>query len=270
MTHLAAAVLLVSSVFFSSLAMTHAAEPPLIVAHRGASHDAPENTLAAFLLAWEQGADGIEGDFHLTSDGRVICLHDDDFKRVAGDPRKVAEMTFDEARSLDVGGWKSPQFKGQRAPSLVEVMATVPAGKHAFIELKAGPEIVGPMLRELDRTAVSLDQIVVISFKQATILECKRRVPRLHCHWLTSFKRKDGQWNPTPEEIAATASECRADGVGLQANREAFDASAWKATGLKEFHVWTVDAPEVARFYSGLGARGITTNRPDWLREQLK
>ncbi len=52
---------------------------PLIVAHRGASYDAPENTLAAFRLAWEQGADAIEGDFFLTSDGQILCLHDKDF-----------------------------------------------------------------------------------------------------------------------------------------------------------------------------------------------
>ena len=59
----------------------HAAEP-FLVAHRGASHDAPENTLPAFELAWKQGADAIEGDFHLTSDGKIVCIHDFDTKRV--------------------------------------------------------------------------------------------------------------------------------------------------------------------------------------------
>ena len=60
------------------------AGPPLLIAHRGASHEAPENTLAAFRLAWEQGADGIEGDFYLSKDGRIVCIHDKDTKRTAG------------------------------------------------------------------------------------------------------------------------------------------------------------------------------------------
>ena len=82
---LAAALMAVSSL--------HAAEP-FLVAHRGASHDAPENTLPAFELAWKQGADAIEGDFHLTKDGKIVCLHDYDTKRVSG-TKLVAKLAPD-------------------------------------------------------------------------------------------------------------------------------------------------------------------------------
>ena len=77
-----------------------------IVAHRGASLDAPENTLAAFRLAWSQGADAIEGDFRLTKDGRIACLHDDTTQRTAGLDLTVADSTLAELRELDVGSWK--------------------------------------------------------------------------------------------------------------------------------------------------------------------
>ena len=69
------------------------AEEPLIVAHRGASRDAPSNTIPAFQLAWKQGADAIEGDFHLSKDGEIVCFHDADTKRVAGTQLVVRQST---------------------------------------------------------------------------------------------------------------------------------------------------------------------------------
>ncbi|MFM1902441.1 MAG: hypothetical protein RLZZ440_341, partial [Planctomycetota bacterium] len=80
-----------------------AAQAQLITAHRGASYDAPENTLAAFRLAWEQGADAIEADFRLTSDGQIVCVHDADTERVAGVRHVVAETPLAELRALDAG-----------------------------------------------------------------------------------------------------------------------------------------------------------------------
>lgn len=84
----------------------------LIVAHRGASKRAPGNTLPAFELAWKQGADAIEGDFRLTKDGHVVCIHDETIKRTAGADLNVAQSTLSELRKLDVGAWFDPAFKG--------------------------------------------------------------------------------------------------------------------------------------------------------------
>ena len=81
------------------------ANAQIITAHRGASYDAPENTISAFKLAWEQGADAFEGDFYLTADGKVICAHDKDAKRVAGSPLVMEKSTTEELRALDVGSW---------------------------------------------------------------------------------------------------------------------------------------------------------------------
>ena len=121
-----------------------------LVAHRGTSHEAPENTVAAFRLAWEQGADAIEGDFYLSKDQQIVCIHDETTKRTSGEDRVVSECTLDELRRLDVGKWKHPRFEGERISTLAEVLRTVPDGKQIFIEIKCGPEIVpflGPELK---------------------------------------------------------------------------------------------------------------------------
>lgn len=245
-----------------------------IVAHRGASHDAPENTLAAFRLAWQQGADGIEGDYYLTTDGRVACIHDADTQRVAGEKRIVAESTFAQLRKLEVGSWKDERWRGEKIPSLEEVLATVPAGKKAIIELKVGPEIVAPMAKILTASGLQPEQIVIISFHSQTIAACEQQLPHLRSHWLTSYKQeKDGTWNPTAQKLTATLKQIKTDGLGSRAVTEYFNNALLKQLqndGLKEFHVWTIDDPEVARKYQNLGAWGITTNRPGWLRQQLQ
>jgi len=107
-----------------------AAEPKVeIVAHRGASFDAPENTVAAIKLAWEQKADASEFDVYLSKDGKIVVIHDATTKRTAGDDMKVALTNLDELRKLDVGKWKNAKFAGEKIPTLEEMLATVPSGK---------------------------------------------------------------------------------------------------------------------------------------------
>ena len=109
-----------------------------IVAHRGASFDAPENTLAAFRLAWEQGADAVEGDFYLTADQQIVCLHDKDTKRTAPNQtsRVVSKSTLAELQQLDVGSWKAEKYKGEKIPTLQEVLKVIPANKKILIEIE--------------------------------------------------------------------------------------------------------------------------------------
>src|SRR6478609_1034971 len=110
---------------------------PLLIAHRGESHLAPENTLAAFRLAWSLGDDAIELDVHLTRDGQVVVCHDDDTSRTTGGRTKrvVRDSAAGELRALDVGAWKGPQYAGERMPLLEEVLSILPAGKRAFVAL---------------------------------------------------------------------------------------------------------------------------------------
>src|SRR5512133_60470 len=127
---------------------------PLLIAHRGASREAPENTLAAFDLAWQQGADGIEADFRLTADGRIVCLHDATTGRTANLDLVVADSSFAELQQLDVGSWKGTRWQGERIPTLEEVLARLPLGKRLFIELKSGPEMLAPLRRILTASHV--------------------------------------------------------------------------------------------------------------------
>lgn len=258
-----------------SLLLAGQAAGQLITAHRGASHDAPENTLAAFRLAWEQGADAIEGDFRLSSDGHIVCVHDADTKRVAGVNHVVATTPLAELRTLDAGRWKAERFAGERLPTFAEVIAAMPPGKRFFIELKTGPEIVPVLAEELAAWRGAPALLTIIAFDADTVAACKRALPAIRAHWLTSFKqdKATGAWRPTAEQIATTVKECGADGVGMQGQRKVIDegfVEQLAADGVGEFHVWTVDSPEDALAFRRLGAMGITTNRPAFIRTALE
>ncbi len=253
--------------FLSAISLS--AAEPRIVAHRGASHDAPENTLPAFELAWQRGADAIEGDFHLTSDGRIICIHDFDTKRVAGTGLVVKDTSFDELRKLDAGAWFSPRFAGTRLPEFSEVAATVPENGKFYIEVKCGPEIVPALITEIEKSGLKDGQVMIISFKAPVIREFKRRAPRFKAFWLSSFDQHS-PLDPSAREVIETLRSIRADGFSSKADGRIDDAylKTIRQAGF-EYHCWTVDDPNVAKRFRELGTLSITTNRPGWLRAQL-
>ena len=189
-----------------------------IVAHRGASFDAPENTVAAMELAFEQGADGVEADFYLSSDGEIVCIHDKDTQRTAGVKHVIVETPLAELRKLDVGSWKDEKYRGERIPTFAEIAETIPDGKKFIIELKVGPEIVAPLKEALAKTDLKDEQILIICFNENTVAECKKVLPNLKCHWLTGYKQDEntGEWKPTLAEVVATLERSQADGLGTQ------------------------------------------------------
>ena len=146
-----------------------ASAQPLIVAHRGASHDAPENTLPAFLEAWRQRADAIEGDFHLTKDGKIVCIHDEDTRAVAGVKKVIKTSTWQELQELDVGRWHDAKWNGTRIPTIDAVLSTVPRNKRILIEVKCGPEIVPALVRQMKASKLKTEQMLVISFDAEVI-----------------------------------------------------------------------------------------------------
>ncbi|MFO0809209.1 MAG: glycerophosphodiester phosphodiesterase [Gemmataceae bacterium] len=249
----------------------NAAEPAVqIVAHRGASHDAPENTVAAIKLAWEQKADASELDIYLTKDQKIVVIHDKDTKRTTGVEGKVVDRLFSDLRKLDAGSWKSPKFAGERLPTLDEMLANVPSGKRLFIEVKCGPEIVPELNRTLMASQLKPSQTPVIAFSPDVIAAVKKARPDLPAYWLVSLKPKKGEKPPVAEDILAKAKAIKADGLDLSADDslDAALAAKIKAAGLR-LDVWTVDDPIVAKRMVAIGVDGITTNRPAWLREQL-
>lgn len=241
----------------------------LIIGHRGASREAPENTLASFRLAFEQGADGIEADFRLTGDGEIVCLHDDSTARTGGADLRVADSTLRELRRLDVGLWKGEAWRGERMPVLGEVLEALPAGKRLFIELKSGPEMVAPLAATLAAAGVAPEQLRLLSFSDPLIRALKERLPAYRSCWLTDYSFR-GAWRPSPEEVLAVLRECSADGLA-SSDRSILDVSLVGALRQesREIHVWTVDAARAARRLCALGVDSIMTNRPGWLRRAL-
>ncbi len=256
------------SLLFAILLAAHPVSAQDIVAHRGASHTAPENTLAAFHLAWKQGADAIEGDFRLTKDGHIVCVHDEDFKRTANLAKNVHTLSLAEVQRLDVGSWKGPKFKGEPVPTLDEVLAIVPKGKRLFLEIKCGPEII-PALK---KSVLKPEQVVFISFGKDVITQCRQHFPDFKAHWLTSYKENTlGRMKPSRKDVFNTLAETKSSGLDTNANIDQVTAEFVKQLrqGGYEFHCWTVDDLALAKHFRQLKVDSITTNRPGWLRAQL-
>ncbi len=249
------------------------ARPMEIVAHRGASHDAPENTLAAFKLGWAQQADAVELDILLSKDGRIVVIHDKDTKRVSGVNRPVVEQTLDELRSLDAGRWKDAKWTGEKLPLLGEVLATIPDGKRLFIEVKCGAEVVPELVRELKAAGKKPEQTAVIGFSDDAMAAVKKALPHLEVFWIANIKPdpKSDKRPLTVDDLIATAKRINADGLDLSACDTIDKAFGDKvrSAGLK-LAVWTVDDPTVARAMQAAGVQSLTTNRPGWMREQLQ
>lgn len=241
---------------------------PLIVAHRGASSDAPENTLPAFELAWSQNADAIEGDFQLTKDGEILCIHDTHTLRVAGSHLEIAESTSQQLRMLDVGKWRGVKWAGTTIPTLSEVIATVPRDKQLYIELKSGPEIVQKLLTEIDRADCTYDQIRVISLDSEVIRATKQRAPALKAFWLSWIVEDPrGQTLPTIATILKTLRQSSADGFSSSHALIARDTVENIINAGYEYHVWTVDDPQIAQRFQQWGAASVTSNVPGRLKK---
>lgn len=243
-----------------------------IVAHRGASFDAPENTVASAKLAWKQGADALELDIHLSKDGQLPVMHDPNSKRITGRDALLASLTLEEIKQLDAGSWKDANFAGEKIPTLDELLATIPAGKRVFIEPKIGPEVVPALAEALKRRKITGKTAVIISFNYEGLKAAKQRLPRYECLWLLNRPNTDPKKKRTPtlDEVIADCKAAGFDGLDLNFNwpLDEADVKKIRAAGLM-LHVWTVDDPVVARHWVKLGVDGITTNRPGWLREQL-
>jgi glycerophosphoryl diester phosphodiesterase len=242
-----------------------------IIAHRGASRSAPENTLPAFRLAWEQSADLAELDVRLSRDGRVVVIHDATARRTGGRDRKIRDLTLAQLKALDVGRWKGARWAGARIPTLDEVVEIMPAGRRLLIEIKCGPEIIPELRKVLDESGRRRRQFILQSFSLPTMRVMKREFPDIEAGWLCALKQ------PTAPEAAVEAEALIRQAVLAGMNALHLRASPLmdadmvkkvKAARLK-FRVWTMDSALAARRLAGLRIDGIITNRPGWVRKRL-
>lgn len=241
-----------------------------IIAHRGASHDAPENTLAAIRLGWVQGADAVEIDVRCSKDGEVVVIHDAGLLRTAGVRKPVASQTLKELRALDAGDWKHSRFAGEPIPTLAEALDTIPDGRRLFVEIKCDRAIVPAFTKAFRRSGKAPSQVMPIGFGAATMRAIKQAVPKLEVALVAEFRRTLRGWSPMAETLIAKAKGARLDALDLDGRGpidEVFVSKVHEA-GLK-LYVWTVDAPPRARLLRDAGIDGLTTNKPGWMRKQI-
>ncbi len=236
---------------------------PSIIAHRGASYLAPENTVAAASLAWELGADAVEVDVFLAKDNRVMVNHDKDTKRTAAGKKNMVIRNTPSLvlRNLDVGSWKDERYKGEKMPFLSEIIETIPEGKFLVVEIKSDSEILPHLKRSLEKSGKK-SQIVFISFGWRTILDAQKEFPENKCYWLSSSK------SGLKEKIADVAANGLA-GVNLNYIIVDQEVMALAKENRIEVLTWTVNEPGVAKKMTELGVKAITTNRPRWLKEEM-
>jgi glycerophosphoryl diester phosphodiesterase len=243
----------------------------LIIAHRGASRDAPENTLASVNLAWTQGADAVEVDVQFSKDGHVVVIHDDNTRKTAGVARKVSTQTLAELKALDVGRWKNARWTGERIATIEEVLATIPNDRRLFIEIKCGPDCLPRLAEAYRRSGRRPTQVVLIGFSLPTMKRAKQMLPQLEVAWVAEFKRNwRGGWSPTVEHLIKQSKAAGLDALDLGAHgpwTPKLGAKVHEA-GLR-LYVWTVDSVAKAKQVIAAGADGITTNKPGWMRDRL-
>ena len=260
--------------------ISNAFSKPLIIAHRGASGEAPENTMVAFKLAWELGADGIEGDFHLTRDGHIVAIHDKDTNKVTKGKNKliVKKTSLKELQGLDVGSWKNETYSKARIPTLEDVIDSLPEGKKFFIEIKCGTEIMKPLIKVIDlkvkERPILKTNISFISFDKDVIKSCRTQWPDIEANYLESYKKIKGisKWAPNENEVFRLLKLSLASGIGTQANKEVLNPKFIKRLRLNQlsFHCWTINDIETARHFRDLGVDSITTDFPKRIRDGLK
>lgn len=234
----------------------------VVVAHRGASFEAPENTIASINLAWIQNADAVEIDVHLTRDGKVVAHHDKDTTRLTNKVMIIKETDSTNLRMLDVGSYKSPIYKGERIPFLEEAIDTIPPKKILVIEIKSGMNVVPAMTKIIEKSPKK-PQIRFISFDYDALLQIKKNFPdnkavyllrRLPKYYLLKF-------NKINHDLI--------DGVSLEyslINQQVIE-KARKAN--LEIHAYTVNDIERARYLKKIGVDSITTDKPKEMLQNL-
>lgn len=242
-----------------------------IIAHRGYSAIAPENTLAAFKLAWERGTDACELDLYLTADDQIAILHDADTKRTTGTSGLVHEKTMDELQKLDAGAWKDRTYKGERIPTLSEALATLPEGKQRFfLEIKDTARVVPTLARELEAWKSRAAQLCIIAFDRKVAQQSKKAMP-----WIPVYRLSSGETKEKKRvDLAELIRDTKADGLdGLDLGQK-FDwtpelVAQVRAAGL-QLYTWTINKPGDAKRLAALGLDGITTDDPVMLRQALQ
>ena len=241
----------------------------IIIAHRGESFDAPENTLASVNLAWERNADAVEIDVQLTKDEKIIVIHDKSTLRTGGKFKRIASNHYSELSEVDVGLFKGSEFKNERIPLLEDVIDSIPDNKMLFIEIKSSNKIIAPLKELIKRKGIVPNQIKFIGFDINTMKSIKETLPRIESYWIiTKHKYK------SIKRLEAAIDKCKSAGLdGLDVEESKYlnkDVIQMIKKNNLKIYTWTVDDPVRAKQLYLDGIDGITTNGASWLKKKLQ
>lgn len=248
------------------------AQKPFIIAHRGASALAPENTLAAFQQAIDDGADGIEFDVRLARDGVPVVIHDSKLKRLGNCRGRVAEYTSFELQNLDVGSWfneKYPyradrKFSAEIVPTLAQLLKFLSDYKGLlYVEMKCREAETGALTTavcEMIRQTKLLPQIIVKSFNLEAVCQTRRLLPEVRTAAL--FAPKILTILHKRKQLLKRAQECKADEISIHyslATRKFMERAERKELPVT---IWTADNSAWVKRAVALGINAIITNNP--------
>ena len=237
--------------------------PPWVIAHRGASGHAPENTFAAFQRAVELGGTFIETDLHVTRDGRFVAIHDDTVERTTNGSGDVRNFTLDELREVDAGMWFDRTFMGERIPTLEEVLEFSRVHDVVFyLELKyAAVWGMDHALVAALQKAQSAPRTIVISFDPATLTPLRRLDPSIMTGLLVEDAKPD----------------CIQSAIDLGARQLCPKVSSVTPELVEKAHrsdlqvvTWTANTLADMRAMMAAGVDGIMTDFPDRLRALIE
>lgn len=240
-------------------AMLNTLPTPCILAHRGASAHAPENTLAAFELAVEQGADGLELDVKLTADGRVVVIHDPTVDRTTGAHGYVKDMSLADLRSLGAGAFFSEEFKKERIPTLEEVFESV--GKRTFINVELTnyntprDHLVETVCMLVKKFGLQ-KRVLFSSFFAGNLSRARSYLPEVPMG-LLAFGGVLGAW-PRSFGFAFGNYEALHPNIKDTTHQQVQRVHRLR----KRIHVWTVNTEEDMRRLFGWGVDAIITDDP--------
>jgi glycerophosphoryl diester phosphodiesterase len=250
------AMILLSHLWVEAL---HEERPAVVIAHRGASAVAPENTLAAVREAVEAGADWVEIDVQESADGSVFVFHDSDFKRVGGPARPIWELRDAELAAIDIGTWKSPAFAAERVPLLADVLELCKDRSGVLIELKyyGHSQRLEERVVGLVEAAGMADQVMVMSLSHEGV----RKIRQLRPDWKVGLLSSVAVGNVTKLDL---------DFLGLNARTTSRKLVRQAHKRGVQVHVWTVNDPVDMSTMLGRGVDGLITDHPALAREVLE
>lgn len=236
-------------------------ERTLVIAHRGASAYAPENTMPAYRLAVEMKADGIETDVHFTRDGKIVTVHDEKIDRTSNGQGFVTEYTYEELLAFDFGRKKGADFIGTRLPLIEDLFALCrDNGMVCNVEIKTSDPAMPAALDECAKRMGVSDLVIYSSFNHEQLARMLRVNPDAFVAPLYSFNMVRA-WDYT-ENLGALATHPHIGQLRLYPEY----VEKCHEMGVR-VHPWTVDAEEDALFLRDAGADAIITNKPDFIRE---